>query len=123
MDTQIFSIAIFLIGTALGVGVGWFLLKTRASSASAADLATLKERLGGKDSELQKLQQALNSEVAEHKHSREESVQLRAALEGERRAGQERKDSVKQAPEELAGKFKARSRDGLNDKNQSFLDL
>ncbi len=105
MDTQIFSIAIFLIGTALGVGVGWFLLKTRASSASAADLATLKERLGGKDSELQKLQQALNSEVAEHKHSREESVQLRAALEGERRAAQERKDSFKQAAEELSEKF------------------
>jgi len=123
MDTQIFPIAIFLIGTALGVGVGWFLLKTRASSANAADLATLKERLGGKDSELQKLQLALNSEVAEHKRSREESVQLRAALEGERRAAQERKDSFKQAAEELSEKFKALSRDALKDNNQSFLDL
>ena len=108
MDTQILSIAIFLIGAALGVAVGWFLLKTRASSASAADLATLKERLGGKDSELQKLQLALNSEVAEHKHSREERVQLKAALEGERRAAQERKDSFKQAAEELSEKFKAK---------------
>jgi len=107
----------------MGVAVGWFLLKTRASSSSAADLATLKERLGGKDSELQKLQLALNSEVAEHKHSREESVQLRAALEGERRAAQERKDSFKQAAEELSEKFKALSRDALKDNNQSFLDL
>ena len=123
MDTQIFSIVIFLIGASMGVAVGWFLLKTRASSSSAADLATLKERLGGKDSELQKLQLALNSEVAEHKHSREESVQLRAALEGERRAAQERKDSFKQAAEELSEKFKALSRDALKDNNQSFLDL
>ena len=123
MDTQIFSIVIFLIGAALGVGAGWFLLKTRASSASAADLATLKERLEGKDSQLQKLQSALNSEVAEHKRSREESVQLRAALEGERRAAQERKDSFKQAAEELSEKFKALSRDALKDNNQSFLDL
>jgi len=107
----------------MGVAVSWFLLKTRASSSSAADLATLKERLGGKDSELQKLQLALNSEVAEHKHSREESVQLRAALEGERRAAQERKDSFKQAAEELSEKFKALSRDALKDNNQSFLDL
>ena len=123
MDTQIFSIVIFLIGATIGVAVGWFLLKTRANSASAADLATLKERLGGKDSELQKLQLALNSEVAEHKHSREESVQLRAAVEGERRAAQERKDSFKQAAEELSEKFKALSRDALKDNNQSFLDL
>ena len=107
----------------MGVAVSWFLLKTRASSSSAADLATLKERLGGKDSELQKLQLALNSEVAEHKHSREESVQLRAALEGERRAAQERKDSFKQAAAELSEKFKALSRDALKDNNQSFLDL
>lgn len=123
MDTQIFSIVIFLIGATIGVAVGWFLLKNRANSASAADLATLKERLGGKDSELQKLQLALNSEVAEHRHSRQESVQLRAALEGERRAAQERKDSFKQAAEELSEKFKALSRDALKDNNQSFLDL
>jgi len=123
METQIFSIVIFLIGATLGVGAGWFLLKSRASSASAADLATLKERLDGKDSELHKLQLALNSEVAEHKRSREESVQLRAALEGERRAAQERKDSFKQAAEELSEKFKALSRDALKDNNQSFLDL
>src|SRR6267142_3671765 len=123
MDTQVFSIVIFLIGAALGVAAGWFLLKTRASSASAAELATLKERLGGKDAELQKLQLALSSEVAEHKHSREESVQLKAALEGERRAAQERKDSFKQAAEELSEKFKALSRDALKDNNQSFLQL
>lgn len=123
MDTQILFIVIFLVGGALGAAVGWFLLRTRASSASAADLATLKERLIGKDTELQRLQSAFNTEVVEHKHSREDNAQLKAALEGERRAAQERKDSFKQAAEELSEKFKALSRDALNDNNRSFLQL
>ncbi|MEP6569159.1 MAG: DNA recombination protein RmuC [Acidobacteriota bacterium] len=123
METQFFSIVILLIGAALGVAAGWFLLRTKASSASAADLATLKERLGGKETELLKLQLALNNEVADHKHSREEGAHLKAALEGERRAAQERKDAFKQAAEELSEKFKALSRDALKDNNQSFLQL
>jgi DNA recombination protein RmuC len=123
MDTQILSIVIFLVGIAVGVAAGWFLLKTRASSASAADLATLRERLDGKETELQKLQLAFNNEVAERKYSREDSAQLKAALEGERRAAQERKDSFRQAAEELSEKFKALSRDALKDNNQSFLEL
>jgi DNA recombination protein RmuC len=123
MDTQILFIVVFLVGGALGAAVAWFLLRTRASSASAADLATLKERLIGKDTELQRLQSAFNSEAAEHKHSREDNAQLKAGLEGERRAAQERKDSFKQAAEELSEKFKALSRDALNDNNRSFLQL
>jgi len=123
MDTQILSIVVFLIGVALGVAVAWFLLRTKASSASAADLAVLKERLTGKETDSQRLQQQLINEVAEHKHSREENVQLKAAVEGERRAAQERKDSFKQAAEELSEKFKALSRDALKDNNQSFLHL
>lgn len=123
MDSQILFIVVFLVGAALGAGLGWFLLRTKASSASAADLATLKERLAGKESELQKTQETFNYELAEHKNSRLENVQLKAALEGERRAAQERKDSFKQAAEELSEKFKALSRDALKDNNQSFLEL
>lgn len=123
MDTQILTIVVFLAGIVLGGVVAWFLLKTKAASANAADLATLRERLDGKDTELQRLQTALNSEVAEHKQSREESVQLKAALEGERRAATERIASFKNATEELSEKFKALSRDALKDNNQSFLQL
>jgi len=123
MDTQILSIVVFLIGVALGAAVSWFLIRTKANLASAADLAVLKERLLGKETESQRLQQQLINELAEHKHSREENVQLKAALEGERRAAQERKDSFKQAAEELSEKFKALSRDALKDNNQSFLHL
>jgi DNA recombination protein RmuC len=123
MEMQILVIIVFLIGGALGAALGWFLLRTKASSASAADLATLKERLMGKETELQRVQASLNNEVTEHRHSREQSVQVTAALEGERRAAQERKEAFKQAAEELAEKFKALSRDALKDNNQSFLQL
>lgn len=123
MDTQILSIVVFLAGAGLGAAAGWFLLRTKASSASAADLATLKERLEGKDAEVQRLQAAVDNEVAEHKHSREEGVQLKAALEGERRAATERITAFKNATGELSEKFKALSRDALKDNNQSFLEL
>jgi len=123
MENQIISIAIFLVGAALGVAAGWFLLKSKAGSTSAADLATLKERLIGKETELEKLQGAINRQDADYKNSREENALLKAELEGERRAAQERKDSFKQAADELAEKFKALSRDALKDNNQSFLEL
>jgi DNA recombination protein RmuC len=123
MDAQVLLIIVFLAGAALGALLGWILLRTKAASANAAELATLRERLDGKDAELQRLHSALNNEVAEHKHSREESGQLKAALEGERRAGTERMASFKNATDELSEKFKALSRDALKDNNQSFLQL
>jgi len=123
MDSQIILIVVLLVGAALGAAVGWILLRSKASAANVADLATLKERLTGKESELQKLQEALSAQIGENRHSREENAQLRAELEGERRAAQERTDSFKQAAEELSEKFKALSRDALKDNNQSFLQL
>ncbi|MFN2517340.1 MAG: DNA recombination protein RmuC, partial [Pyrinomonadaceae bacterium] len=89
----------------------------------AAELATLKERLAGKQGELQKLHDALQKEVGDHKTSRSESSQLQAELQGERRAAQERISSFNKATEELAERFKALSRDALKDNNQSFLQL
>ena len=54
---------------------------------------------------------------------RNDNADLKARLEGERRASQERSESFKQAAEELSEKFKALSRDALKDNNQSFLEL
>lgn len=123
MEPQIILIVVFLVGALLGSALGWLLLRTKARSASAADLATLKERLAGKDQELQRLEESFNLQVSEHKHSREANSQLRAEVEGERRAAQERMASFKNATEELSEKFKALSRDALKDNNQSFLEL
>ena len=123
MDTQIIAILVFLPGVLLGGTIAWLLLKAKARSVSAAELATLKERLAGRENDSQRLQASLDSEVAEHKLSRAENAQLKAELQGERRAANERKESFKQAAEELSEKFKALSRDALKDNNQSFLQL
>ncbi len=123
MNAQILFIVVFLVGASLGSAVSWLLLRTKARSVSATDLATLKERLAGKEQELQKIQDAFNLENAEHKQSQEGNSQLRAELEGERRAAQERMASFKNATDELSEKFKALSRDALKDNNQSFLEL
>ena len=123
MDIQIVFIVVFFAGAALGAAVGWLLLRTKARSVSAAALATLKERLAGREQELQKIQDAFDLEIAGHKHSQEGNSQLRAELEGERRAAQERMASFKNATDELSEKFKALSRDALKDNNHSFLEL
>jgi len=124
------STFMLVIGIAIGAICIWLILKSRISheydrarSESAAQLATLNERLSGKDSEVRKLQEAFDREVSDHALLREQSTLLKADLEGERRAAQERKDSFKQAADELAEKFKALSRDALKDNNQSFLEL
>ncbi len=123
MDGQTLSLIVFVLGVALGAIAGWFFLRTKASAANAANLATLKERLEGKEAEVQRLQTALSCELSENKRARDETVQLKTALEGERRAAQERTDSFKKAADELAERFKALSRDALKDNNESFLDL
>ncbi|MDQ2974139.1 MAG: DNA recombination protein RmuC [Acidobacteriota bacterium] len=123
MDTQILVIIVLLLGALLGATIAWLLLKTKARAVSAAELATLKERLTGRENDLQRLQDALSSEVAENRLSRAENARVKADLEGERRAAHERKESFKQAAEELSEKFKALSRDALKDNNQSFLQL
>jgi DNA recombination protein RmuC len=112
-----------LLGAALGSILAWFLLKSRALATRAAELATLKERLAGKDQELQKLQQVLQRDNVEHKQLGEQHARVRAELEGERRAGRERIETFRRVTEELNEKFKALSRDALRDNNRSFLDL
>jgi DNA recombination protein RmuC len=119
-----------LVGLGLGALVVWFVLRTRvmheydrARAEIAAQLATLAERLAGKEHELKRLEEAFDKEVTAEEAIRAENTQLKAALEGERRAAQERSEAFKQAGEELTEKFKALSRDALKDNNQSFLEL
>src|SRR6266550_611945 len=124
MNTEILMATIvLLLGAAVGAALAWLLLKTKAGAVTAAEQATLKERLAGKENELQKQHDALQREVADHKQSRAENAKLQAELQGERRAAQERISSFNKATEELAERFKALSRDALKDNNQSFLQL
>src|SRR4030095_6501075 len=124
--------AIFLVvfGLALGGGLVWLVMRAklsheydRARAENVAQLATLTERLAGKEHELVKLQEAFDNEILVQEELRADTTQLNAKREGERRAGRERVESFKQASEELTQKFKALSRDALKDNNQSFLEL
>lgn len=123
-------VVIVLIGAALGAIAVWLIVRAKANRSyqdgkadSATQIAALQERLAARDHELQRQQQALNKEATQHERLRDEYANLKAQLEGERRAAQERTDSFKQAANELSEKFKALSRDALKDNNQSFLDL
>jgi len=129
MDNLI-PVVLFLVGAIIGAIAIWLVLRGKAQRSyadgqadSMTEVATLQERLAAKDRELQKLQEGFDREVTELGRAKEENSVLKAELEGERRAAQERNESFKRVTEELAEKFKALSRDALKDNNQSFLDL
>jgi len=129
MDSLIPVVMIFF-GAAVGSIVAALVLHVKAKrnykdgkADSATELAALQERIAARGQEVQKLQQSLDKEVAQRERLREDHTDLKAQLEGERRAAQERSESFKQAAGELSEKFKALSRDALKDNNQSFLDL
>jgi DNA recombination protein RmuC len=130
MESILLPVVILLIGAAFGAIVVWLIFRAKAKRSfedgradSMTQIATLQERLAAKDRELQKLQETFNREVAELIRVKEESSTLRADLEGERRAAQERTESFKQAAEVLDQKFQALSRDALRDNSKSFLEL
>jgi DNA recombination protein RmuC len=119
-----------LVGFGFGALLVWLALRTklshayeRAKAETATQLATLTERLAGKEQELRRLQEAFDKQLSEREAARLELMDVKAALEGERRAAEERSESFKQAGEELAEKFRALSRDALKENNQSFLEL
>src|SRR6266550_3714043 len=129
MDSLI-PVVMILTGIVVGAVIDWLLLRgqshrsyEKGQADSATQVAALRERLAARDQEVQKLEQSFDKEVAERDHLREGNAGLKAQLEGERRAAQERSESFKQAAEELSEKFKALSRDALKDNNQSFLEL
>ncbi|MDQ2856688.1 MAG: DNA recombination protein RmuC [Acidobacteriota bacterium] len=130
MESNLISILMLLIGIVVGALAVWFALRTKseqiyksAKAEGAAQFASLSERLAARDEELHKLQQTFAKEVNDREQLRETNSQLKAELEGERRAATERRESFKQAADELTEKFKALSRDALKDNNQSFLEL
>src|ERR1041385_8271310 len=101
---SLIPVLILLAGAALGAIVAALVFKTKTNRAfedgkaeSATQIATFIERLAAKDNELVKLQQAFDKEVIESDRLRDENARGQAELEGERRAAQERSESLKQA--------------------------
>jgi len=130
MDGNLIPVATMLFGAAVGAMIVWLALRARTErsfedgkSESATHIAALSERVAAKDQEVTKIQSAFDKEAAESDRLRNDNATLKADLEGERRAAQERNESFKRVTEELAEKFKALSRDALKDNNQEFLNL
>ncbi len=130
MDNNLISIVLLLIGIAVGALAVWGALRTKGNQSyengkahSAAQLAAFQERVAAREQELVGIKDLLAKETSERERLREQNTDLKAELEGERRAAEERKESFKQAADELTVKFKALSRDALKDNNQSFLQL
>src|SRR6266540_2046759 len=130
MDNNLISIVLLLIGIAVGALAVWGALRTKGNQSyengkahSAAQLAAFQERVAAREQELVGIKDLLAKETSERERLREQNTDLKAELEGERRAAEERKESFKQAADELSEKFKALSRDALKDNNQSFLQL
>jgi DNA recombination protein RmuC len=76
MDNQLLMIIMALLGVSLGIGIGativWLVFRAKArhfkeaaQSESAADFATLQERLASKNNELQGLREALEKQLSE----------------------------------------------------------
>src|SRR5258707_9586827 len=98
--SSLIPVTMILIGIAIGAALGWFLLRTKARAANAAELATLKERLTGKETELQKLQASVGAALAAHNRTRDHNSQLNAELAAERRAPPAREESFRPAADE-----------------------
>jgi DNA recombination protein RmuC len=123
-------ILVTLFGALIGAAIAWAVLRGRAQRSydagkadSATETATLNERVAAKDRELGKLREAFENQTAELAHTNDQNSRLRADVEGERRAAQERHESFQRVSSELAEKFKALSRDALKDNNEEFLNL
>jgi len=123
MDSPLLLLVALVLGAIAGAVFSWLWLRSRLTTDGAAKLATLQERLAGREQEVHKLEALLTRDKSELERMRGENTQLQAELQGERRAAHERLASFNKASDDLTEKFKALSRDALKDNNRSFLEL
>lgn len=128
MDPLVLAVAL-AAGLLLGATAAW-LLVSRSADAARAERAVLEERLRARDAALGEAQRQLQErerqlgELGENLgRSREEAAGLKAQLENERRAAQEKLALLDEARVRLADTFKALSAETLKSSNQSFLEL
>lgn len=126
-----------LIGLIIGAAAIWLVFRTkltfeykRARSESESELATLTERLAGKEIQMQELRNELDRQVALGEELQTDNTTnltrmsaLQVRLEEERKAAQEKLGLLDDAQKKLGDAFKALSADALRNNNQSFLEL
>src|SRR6266542_2452466 len=110
MDNQLLITAVaILLGLLLAIGIGatgvWLIFRSKArhfkeaaKSESAAEFATLQERLASKNGELQGLREVLEKQVSERGHLVE---QLRAETD-QRSAAEQKASRISSLESELA---------------------
>ena len=131
------TIALFLIGAAIGGAICWLInrgkVKTeyeRARRESETERATILERLSGKETQIEALKETLERECVQAAKLRNENAgaiaqlsAVQARLEEERRGNREKLALIDEAQQKLADTFKALSADALQSNNQQFLAL
>ncbi|MBI4520170.1 MAG: DNA recombination protein RmuC [Gemmatimonadetes bacterium] len=104
-------------------------MQSRAA-AVRAHLATLQERLGAKEADIQALRAAAAEKEVQLRELAQtnqrfgtEAAELRARLEAERKAANEKLALLDEARQKLSDAFKALSAEALRSNNESFLEL
>ncbi len=126
-----------LAGLVVGAVGAWYLGRAQARAAyergraeTGVQEATLRERLAGRDEQIQ----ALKAELAEREEARRslqsevtslrsEQSRLETTLDKERKAAEDKLALVNEAQVKLSDAFKALSSDALKSNNQQFLEL
>ncbi len=137
MVEPIWLMAILILGLLLGAGIAALLGRGRIERSRElgrqerlADLATLGERLLGRDQQLQQALTANDLTTRETVALRAENLalqtrmaQFETRLQEERRSSAEKLELLEQARRQLADAFKALSAEALAVNNQTFLHL
>lgn len=131
------QILIPLLALLLGLVVMWLFMRSRiqhaqeiAKAESNTEIATLQERLSGKDQQIAGLNAVLLTREEQIASLQRESTQfasrvaeLEATLENERILTKEKMKLLEAAEQKLSDAFKALSAEALKSNNQSFLEL
>lgn len=136
MDALIY-ISIFLFGAAAGAVMGWLVLRANAAreyqrgrGEGDTQLATLAERLAGRDAASEELKSKIQETDASLREAGRQITDLTAkasrletALQEERRQALEKLALLEEAKDKLTDAFKALAADSLKNSNTSFLEL
>jgi len=132
-----FPLSMLVIGIVIGALLVYFTNRSklryefdRGRAHSETEIATLSERLAGKDRQLLDVRETLDTQAAQINELQTDNARtlanlssIQTRLEEERRVNQEKLDLIQNAEQKLGDAFKALSADALRSNNQSFLDL
>src|SRR5678815_2131855 len=132
-----FPLLMLVIGIIIGALLVYFNSRSklryefdRGRTHSETEIATLSERLAGKDRQLLDVRETLDMQTAQINELQNENARTLASLssiqtrlEEERRINQDKLELLSNAERKLGDAFKALSADALRSNNQSFLDL